>query len=261
MKTATITPVWNEAFLLPQFLAHYAPQVDRMILLDNESDDGCLEEATKWPNVEIRTYQSGGVYRDDLKHKAVEGGRHSLVGQVDLVLLVDVDEFILPKDFRPLRQALGSIKDEITWTHGWNMFKRPEEAPYDASVSLLKQRAAGVESSIYSKPIIVRPEAELTFLPGFHEIKEIPTPPIEKKRESPFLFLHYIGIDEDFYVERSVSRVRRMSKENIRNHWALHYIDADENTFRQRFREEAAKAVPVFTFEDRQTRLAPESVR
>lgn len=246
MRIATITPVWNETFLLPQFLSHYAPQVDQMILLDNESDDGCLEATGKWPHIEIRTYHSGGVYRDDLKHKAVEEARKDLAGKADLTLLVDVDEFVMPRDRRPLRAALESVKNDITWTHGWNMFRGLDEPDYDPSVSLVKQRICGVESPIYSKPIIVRPEAKIAFKPGFHHLKGIPDPPIEIKRESPFLFLHYIGIDEEFFVQRSLSRVRRMSEENLKNNWATHYIDADEDTFRQRYRDEAMKAVPVF---------------
>jgi SNF2 family DNA or RNA helicase len=45
VRVATVTAVFNEKILLPQFVAHYAQNVDRIFLVDNESDDGSVEAA------------------------------------------------------------------------------------------------------------------------------------------------------------------------------------------------------------------------
>jgi glycosyltransferase involved in cell wall biosynthesis len=46
--------LWNEARLLPFFLAHYGPACRRIVALDDGSDDGTLEILAAHPKVEIR---------------------------------------------------------------------------------------------------------------------------------------------------------------------------------------------------------------
>ena len=48
------TCLWNEARLLPFFLAHYGPACRRIVTLDDGSDDGTLEILAAHPKVEIR---------------------------------------------------------------------------------------------------------------------------------------------------------------------------------------------------------------
>lgn len=48
------TCLWNEARLLPFFLAHYGPACRRIVALDDGSDDGTLEILAAHPKVEIR---------------------------------------------------------------------------------------------------------------------------------------------------------------------------------------------------------------
>jgi glycosyltransferase involved in cell wall biosynthesis len=247
VRIATITPVWNERELLPHFLAHYGPRVDTIFILDNESDDGSVELARSLPNAVVSSFSSGGEYRDSIKHQAVESKRAECAGY-DHVLVVDADEFVVPKDGRRIADVLADLADvrqDFVWTHGFEMFAAPDDPPYDPSVPLLRQRRHGFESEKYSKAAILRSTAAVVFEPGFHKIKDVCKPSLDDLRRSPFFLLHYAGLDEAFFVKRSLSRTARMSAENVERGWAVEYLGGTEASFRERFRFLSGRLAPV----------------
>jgi glycosyltransferase involved in cell wall biosynthesis len=237
MRVATVTAVYNEKVLLPQYVAHYAKQVDHMFLIDNDSDDRSLENVSIHPQVTVSKYQTNGEFRYTSKHEALIEVVRTCVGRFDYVLLVDADEFIVPKFNRSIREELEAMGGQaFYWTHGFNIFGMPGEAPYDTRRPIVSQRCYGCEDLHYCKPILVRPEAEVVFVAGMHALEGIEKPSLEECRKSPFKLLHYAGLDEDFYVDRCMVRARRLSEENVKLGYSWQYYSKDPNVYRARFR-------------------------
>jgi glycosyltransferase involved in cell wall biosynthesis len=238
VRVATVTAVFNEKILLPQFVAHYAANVDRIFLVDNESDDGSLEGVQKHFKVSVSTYRTDGRFQYTAKHQAVMKVARACAGEFDYVILVDADEFIATKSARPIRDELDVIAPaDVHWTHAYNMFKRDEEPAYDPSRPLMGQRINGFEDVVYCKPIIMRPTAAVDLSPGMHDLIGITKPSIEVLRKSPFVMFHYSGLDEDFYVDRCMIRARRLSPENVRLGYSRQYYEKTPEAYRERYRQ------------------------
>lgn len=241
MRIATITPVFNEEDMIKQFLDHYAWQMDTVFLLDNESTDGTLRIAAKYPNVKISSFSTGQTFKDVTHNAEMEKVRAACVGKFDFVLFVDADEFVHPKAGGAVRDQLVRMGPaDILPTDGFNMFPGPEEKKYDPAIPLILQRRWGYFSAHYSKPIIVRPEAQVEYGPGRHWVLKTPErTEIFFQRPTPFFMLHYVGIDEEIWVKRRLDgRIRRMSQENRRLGLSGHYFQGDDASLRYQFRNE-----------------------
>lgn len=246
MKLAVIVPVYNEARILPAFLAHYCPQVERVFVLDNESTDATASIADSFKNVERTIFKTGDTLNDRIQHEAMMQKRLECIGRFDYVLLVDADEFVHPKgggriDAELMRQPTH----DIYGTHGYCMVQGRDEGSYDPAAPLFAQRRTGREDRENgSKPIIVRPDAEIWYGVGRHKTARLGRGkfiewfrPAIDRATSPFFLLHFAGLDEETFVNRRLSRIRRLSKENRENDMGAHYFAGDEGTLRAEFAE------------------------
>jgi hypothetical protein len=242
IKLAVITMVYNEEVLLRQFLAYYCAQVDDVYLLDNESTDASMQEASLYPHVQVSTVHTNSQLADRIQFKAKLDKKKECIGQYDYVLLVDVDEFVVPKAGGTLKSTLSRLpKKEAFGTHGYNMFKKPWEPPYEPGTPLLNQRQWGIEEiPYYSKPIIIAPESTASYSMGFHRFTNRDNAPLKPPAATEFYLLHYTGIDEDFFVKRSLLRTHRMSQDNLKNNWGFQYYGGTEDLFRSHFRKAAS---------------------
>lgn len=242
LRLAVIVPVYNEEDLVSQFLDHYSPQVDRVFLLDNESTDGSLSCAMRYPNVEVSTFKTGGQMKDLDLIRVKRAKLTELRGRFDYAILIDADEFLVPKRGGTIREALGALPPaEIHGTHGLTMMRRPPDAPYEPSIPLVQQYRYGVEDVAHlSKPIIVRPESDVAFHPGHHMTVNKDNAALKDPARASFYLLHYSLIDEEIYVRRAMGRASRMSEENRRLHLSHHYFDPNEAAYRERFHRETA---------------------
>lgn len=244
MKIAVICSIYNEETLLPQFLDYYSPQVDTVFLLDNESTDRCRFIACGYPNVVVSTYSSEGQFSDVALSEAYDRKRRECWGQYDYVIIADCDEFIVPKNGLPLAQAIEAaqpdpalgLRMEFFWTHGFNMWPAPQDPRYDPARSILLQRTTGIESRIYSKPCIIRPESPLEYEHGRHNFKGRDAWKPQKFDDSPFYFLHYIGFDEDIYVKRGMERTTREAESNVKMKTSVQYHGKTEQSYQETFR-------------------------
>jgi hypothetical protein len=244
VKLAVICSIYNEEVLLPQFLNHYSPQVDTVFLLDNESTDRSRLLACGYPNVVVSTYSSGGQFSDVALSEAYSRKRRECVGQYDYVIIADCDEFIVPKRGASLREAIELAQPnealglcaEFFWTHGWNMWPKPGEPPYDPARPLLSQRTTGIASSMYSKPCIIRPESRLGYEHGRHDLKGRVSWKPSTFEASQFYLLHYIGFDEAMFVRRGMERTARFAQINVDLGTSVQYRNKTEALFLETFR-------------------------
>ena len=206
MRLAAITSCYNEPEFVSQFLRHYSPRVDRIFLIDNESTDGTLDPVKDYSNVEVSTYSTGGFFDGYRKQDEVLGKKTACTGLFDYVLILDVDELVIPRDGSfSLKEALDRLPGHPLYgTEGYNMYTYPGDPPYDPGKPLVEQRKRGVRNEYYCKPIVVRPEYNGQYGLGFHYVDGI----IPKL--SPFYLLHYRGFDDEIFVRRCIRFSKRV---------------------------------------------------
>lgn len=245
VKLAVVSVLHNEKLLLPQFLRHYAPQADAVFLYDNESNDGSLEAAKGIPNVFIDHRASGGLFDEHVRYNTLLGKKAACLGKFDYVIMADTDEFVVPKRYATIKEALAeSPAEDIHGTHGFNMFKGPGEAPYNPKVSILTQRRWGFSYPYESKPIVVRPAFNGEWIPGFHWLDSPSIPRLKDPSQARFWILHYIGMEEEEFVRRGMIRTKRLPKE-IADKWGIRwhprrYVNRSEESFRKEFKEKSS---------------------
>jgi len=248
MKLAVICAVYNEEVLLPQFLDYYAPQVDAIFLLDNESTDRTPLIARCCPNVIVSRYTSEGQFSDLALSDAYNRKRRECAGRYDYVIIVDCDEFVVPKYAPTIREAIISAQPppqdhlgvEFLWTEGWNMWASRDSAPYDPSRSLLDQRDTGISSLMYSKPCIIQPGSLLRYEHGRHNFVGLLGEKPANMQSAGFHLLHYIGFDLDEFVRRGEERTSRFAKVNVLMGTSGQYLRKTNEDYRSRFLENQA---------------------
>jgi len=152
MRLAAICPVYNEEDLLPHFLDFYCRQVDTVLLLDNESTDRTAELARGRANVVVSTFNTENTFNDRMQHEELVKRRGECVGVYDYVLIVDCDEFVLPKGGGTLKECIERQSPADAYgTHGFRMIQGPGEGQYNPSVGLLEQRRWGWKAPGWSQ--------------------------------------------------------------------------------------------------------------
>jgi hypothetical protein len=245
LRLAAITAVYNENDFLDQFLMHYHHEVDEIFVLDNESFPIPAEEIVAaytldhlgaTPKIDVRFFSTNGKFDTARKQAELMKVKKECAGKFDYVMILDTDEFVVPK-------AGGSIKDhlkgaDVYATQGWNMYCYPGDLPYNPLVPLKEQRKRGVENRHYAKPIIVKPEFRVEYSPGCHYIFGMDQ--VSPPDQAIFNLLHYRGYDEDVYVRRSIERAKRIDVHNPVDGPSVggYYWGGDEGTFRAKYQYE-----------------------
>src|SRR5260370_40102450 len=86
---------WNQARMLPFFLRHYEPVVDRIFVYDGGSDDGSLAVLRASPKVSpFRTGWPPGQGSDDDRAWLSDQCWKQSRGEADWVVIVDLDEHL-----------------------------------------------------------------------------------------------------------------------------------------------------------------------
>jgi hypothetical protein len=233
-RVAVATIAHNEEDLIAPFLEHYfAMGADTAFLVDNDCTDRTLERARRFPAVVVSGLDSDGQLDDVLRAGAFQRLREGCAGRFDFVILLDTDEFLVPKGGRGLKEALARHDgQEVLGAEGYDVVQGPGEAPYDHSRPLLAQRRWGVPNPGYNKPVVLRPEGPARLSPGQHYLLgPRPYPPV-----CPFYLLHVAGFDEAVFLRRRLQMVARQGALNIMRGYGRQYARPTEADLRARWR-------------------------
>jgi glycosyltransferase involved in cell wall biosynthesis len=200
----------NEAQLMPYFLRHYSPLVDRLIMLDGGSDDGSDEIARACPNAEVRDSRLYGVMDADITARYASEKYREARWQADYVLWVDCDEFIYSAI--PLRELLigyGELGIRSIQLTGYQMLSDEFPADDDQLTNLVR---LGVRDREYDKMSIFDPALDITWLPGHHNFS-IPREQAYQSSEIKLLHYRYFGEaytrarNANLYTHKSVAEI------------------------------------------------------
>lgn len=229
MKIETITMVYNEAFLLPFYLRHYA-WADRInILFDTDTSDGSMailkafgKETGK---VNILPFSFPDGLDDLLKAGHFNAAYRSM--NCDMVVLSDCDEFLLAD-----RHTIEGLPDEDVFiSDSGFVYRHITEEDLNNTLSIKEQRRHGLIYYGGAKPMVARTNRGVEWEPGNHSCNKTPV-------DCGLVFAHWSMADPCFCVERRVKNRRdRMSKVNIRYRLGRHLQGITENDVIQECKE------------------------
>jgi glycosyltransferase involved in cell wall biosynthesis len=215
VKVRVVVPVYNEEAMLPAFLRHYEAVADSIVVWDNGSTDATREIAAAHPLVDLRAFETD-AYDELSVLRVLSQTKVESLGKFDWCLFPDCDEILAARDGSPLRPLLEGAIGDVVLPTGYNLIQAPEEPALDLGRPLLGQRAFGRRSYIYCKPIIMRTEADVQFVPGKHRVS---IGYVETRKDPRIVLLHYEMADFDLWVYRKTRRP--LSAENVRNEWCV----------------------------------------
>lgn len=231
---------WNEEKILPFVLDYYAPFCEKMVIMDNESDDNSQSIIRSHPNAEMRSYSSNGEIRDDIYLEIKNNIWKESRGKADWVIVCDTDEILYHPD---LPKKLDELKDKgisIIKPHGYNMFAEayPQKSLMEITNGIKDNRHMG-------KCIIFNPNLieEINFKTGCH--KCFPTGQIQYYRKDDMKLLHYKCLDLEFLIDRFEILKKRLSNYNMENKFGKHYM-AEKELIKENYFNNLSKATNVF---------------
>ncbi len=228
-KIEVITMMYNEAFIAPLFVRHYAPWVDKITVFYNESPDGTrreLEETAAkcgFKGLDIIPFEFPNGFDDMIKIDQMN--RAVRRSSADFAICVDADEFVYPWPFENAnpREALAREKGNVITCEMFQSYRHTTDTDIDRTKPPLFQRRHG-EAGIkdYAKPCVVRPRSGAQFARGCHSLLK------HQKGTTVWRGVHWSKADH-FCVLRCVrDRRDRFSENNWISNAGVQYRNINE---------------------------------
>ncbi len=207
MKIELFTFVFNDEDILPFFISHYAPIVDKMTFIDSGSTDKTLSLIKDYEVV-----HTGLSWWDwDTLHKM----RNTIWRQseYDLVFFPDVDEFLYRQN---LREFLEENTYDIYQMEGFQMVSESFPEPNTNILSM----NLGIPMPLYNKYIIFNPKAAV-FFPDAHNVKTTS----DNISRFEIKLLHYQHLGVESMLKRSESIKKRVPSDSYTIHIRGNILD------------------------------------
>lgn len=189
LEIEVITMMYNEAFLVPLFVRHYAPWVDKFQIFYSKSIDDTLPELKaaaaecRVKAMKITPFEFPLGFDD---HRKIDRlNRAVRESSADFVICVDTDEFVHPWPFETThpREELAKETGEVVYCAMFQSYRHVTDKDIDRTQPPLFQRRHGtfdvnlqldsgstLPKNQYTKPCIVRPDSGAQFEVGCHHL-------------------------------------------------------------------------------------------
>lgn len=249
MNIDLYTLCWNEIKIIPfviQYWENIKNQVDlfHAYVYDNGSNDGSIEELSKYDWITVRHFDSDGINELaylQIKNNAWKESR----GKADFVIVCDMDECLYTKDFKKLFEDMK--KENISLcTPKWLEMYSKEFPIYNGKLLHMQiTKCKGTNADVgTSKTIIFNPNKikEINYVVGAHQCN--PIGEIKMLNSNNTFIMHYKHLSIDYVLNRYKKCAERLSLINKRMGWGYHYaLSEDEN--RKNFDKEYNECINV----------------
>jgi hypothetical protein len=245
------TFVWNDEILM-YYRAKHFEWAEKHIVYDNESTDKTVEVAKKFPNVEVRSYNTSGKCNDTSMIKIVNRVWREAKGKgVDWVIIGYLDEILYHPN---LPQKLQELKEQnYTAIRGVNHWMVSENMP-SGDRPITEQINTGIKQSTdgFDKAIAIVPDNfdETNYVEGMHRFMPLPEygKPLKIYHNDDVKLLHYKYIGKERCRSRARLSRARLSLDNIRGGFAVSLLERDgkeldEYVFPEEFVKKATKVI------------------
>lgn len=241
MKVHLYALNWNEEVMVPFFLRHYEPLVDRIVIYDDGSNDRSLELLAASEKVVVRHFVGHG---DSFVLSALAQYNcfwKESRGEADWVIVCNLDEHFYHPRFPDYLEQCRRERITIIKAKGYQMVTREMPPP---DVALAEVIDHGVPWDRLDKTAIFNPDAikEINFHPGRHtcapEGMVVYPPEIEVK------MLHYKYLSLDYLIQRYATLAARTKPADRRLRYG-HQYHRTPDAIREGFQEMLRRAEPV----------------
>lgn len=227
------TITYNEALLIQFMIDHYRSRFPgcRIVVYDNMSTDTTVKIALN-NNCEVIPFDTGGQFQDrrhmEIKNSCWKDAKTDWVLMCDLDELLDISEAQLKKE-----EDLGTsmIKCEC-----YDMVNMEDNLDIAGMKYGVRSPTSG-KFLLFNKKLI----SEINYGPGCHQCHPIGTIRYSNKA---YKIYHYASINENLTIAKCRIYKARLSPENLRNGWGIHYLMTPQQ-IREEYAEERKKAVKV----------------
>jgi glycosyltransferase involved in cell wall biosynthesis len=235
------TSCWNEELIIPFFLRHYEPIVDRIVVYDDNSTDRTLELLAACPKVETRPLQRGAQSFLDAHLALFETCWQESRGEADWVCLADLDEFVFHPDWHAFLAAQKDDGVTIIASVGYDMVS--ESFP-PAGAQLATTLTRGQRDFHLDKPSLFVPDAidRVNHTVGRHCCS--PTGQVVFAQKRYAQLRHYKSLGLDYLLARNHALASRLTEEDRARGWSGHYLN-DDASIRAQFIKKLAQAETI----------------
>lgn len=222
-KISVYTVCFNEELMLPHFLRYYSRIANRIVVYDNQSTDRSVSIATSFPNVEVRSFDTGGKLSEitltNIRRNCWKGDN------CDYAIVCDVDEFLYAKDLNEF--IAGRAEYDVFRPVGFNMIS--DEFPTDCNRLITEQIKQGAYAPAFSKMVLFRPSTikDMNYGPGSHQAEPIGFKQIKiydaMKNKSDLRLLHYKFLGLTYVSRRNAFLGGRLGEEYEKHKYGFHY--------------------------------------
>lgn len=212
---------WNEIRVIDFFLRHYESLAERIVVYDEDSDDGTRDVLAAHQKVDLRRFTRSVPDSLELSKLALfDQCWKEARGTADWVIVVDCDEHVFhPRLADYLEQQKGSGVTFVP-TLGFQMVadQFPEQGEF-----LARTRTMGAASYGYSKPCVFDPDAiaETNFEIGLHGAR--PTGRMVFPPRDEVMLLHYKFLGLEYVTQRYSDLGSRRGTVDQQNEWDAHF--------------------------------------
>lgn len=215
MKIHVFAHCRNECAMAGFFARHYSVFADRITIFDDSSDDGTQAILALYPKITVIPLKMDALDEHallELAHSTI----HAHSNLADWCIWPDMDEFLHAENIRERLARHQQVGHQVIRAVGFNMMSR--ELPEDDGVSQLTAvYRTGVRAPVYSKPIIVRPNAGAQWSRGKHSLDNEAvlsvSPFNDEYQPDPWRIklLHYRFLNPSYCRERNARQYARSS--------------------------------------------------
>jgi hypothetical protein len=250
MRIVVYANCWNELRLLPYFIQHYNPFVERFVILDDGSTDGSIEYLLAQPKVRlIEANREGGSYIEQTRAFFNEGWKESRC-IADWIITCNIDEHLYHQDIE--RYLWRCHQDGITIlpVNGYEMisiaFPSKQERLCDqVRFGAPTQKLTG-PSSMHNKIMAFNPRAieEIDFVAGRH--KAHPTGRVVYPEQIELQLLHYKFLGLPYAIQRYAELKTGLSSADMKSGMGCQYL-WEIRTIRRHYATVVAAATVVIS--------------
>ena len=210
---------WNEEVILPFTMGYYSEFCQKMVIMDNESDDRSPTIINSFANAEMRTYQSNKEIRDDIYLGIKNNIWKESRGIADWIIICDADEVLYHPNLADKLDELKAKGVTIIKPYGYDMYS--ENLPHE---SIFEIKNGVKDNRHFGKCVIFNPNQidEINFKAGCHQCK--PKGKIKFYKGDDIKLLHYKYLNLDYVLKRHEAFKKRLSEYNIKNKMGKHYL-------------------------------------
>jgi glycosyltransferase involved in cell wall biosynthesis len=235
MRIVLYTTIYNEARILPFFIAHYRRFVSKFVFYDNaSSDDGVEIIRRAGIEHEIVGFDTREQLDElTLTHLRNNVWKQSKGGGVDYVIVCDADEFLHHRELERFLRAKKRQGITIFKPEGYNMFSA--DFPSLDKGLLVDQVSAGVRADRefsgafglerFDKCILFSPDDldEIGFDTGSHYCN--PKGNVRLCEHEGLKLLHYKALSVSYLLEKMAAAKRRVTQAQKDMGLSYHYFN------------------------------------